>query len=218
MEHSILPPARTQARSTPLSPPTSMLAARWPAASLVSLHKGDSVQGFVSEVRDTSVQVKLMSGIYGWAHGPGLGLDDGQQPCDRYREGNWVTAEVTGLNHRNECVTLSIRSPQQQWSTPIATRLPDSPLDRLQRGSCLLASVQAVEKNGLRVVAGGAPGWVDHRAANISGKSVLADKYRAGQLITVWVTGVNHDGGEFHAQVNPLPSPPMAGNWGELLP
>ena len=218
MEHSILPPARIQLRNTPISPRTSMLAARWPAASLVSLHKGDSVQGFVSEVRDASVQVKLMSGIYGWADGPSLGLDDDQHPCDWYREGDWVTAEVTGLNHRNDCVTLSIRSPQRQWLTPIATRLPDSPLDRLQRGSRLLASVQAVEKNGLRVVADGAPGWIDRRSADIVGKSVLADKYRAGQLITVWVTGVNHDGGEFHAQVNPLPSPSATSKWHELLP
>ena len=110
MEHSILPPARTKARSTPISPRTSMLAARWPAASLVSLHKGDSVQGFVSEVRDTSVQVKLMSRIYGWAHGPGLGLDDDQPLSDCYREGDFVTAEVAGIDHGNECVTLSIQT------------------------------------------------------------------------------------------------------------
>ena len=222
MEHLILPPARTQARSTPLSPRVPVLGERQPTASLFGLRKGDPVRGFVREVRNASVRIELMSGVCGWAHGQGLNLDGDQQPCDWYQAGDLVTAEVAGLDIGSKCVTLSIRTrlcrSHWQWQAPTTARPPHSPLDRLHRGSRVWAIVQAVEKNGLRVVADSAPGWIDRRSANLAGKSVFADKYRAGQLITVWVTGVNHDGGEFHAQVNPLPSPPMAGNWGELLP
>ena len=222
MEHLILPPARTQARSTPISPRTPMLGTRWPDASFFGLYKGRSVQGTICKVRDTSVQVKLMGGICGWAHDQGLNLDDDQQPCDQYREGDLVTAEVTGLNHQNECVTLSIQSPQwrSQWQrpTPIATRPQDSPLKSLQRGSHLWAYVREVKETGVRVVGGSASGWIDRRVADIPEGEPVANRYRAGQLISVWVTGVNHDGGEFTAQVNPLPSPPsVAGNWQEPI-
>ena len=114
MKHSILPPARTQLRSTPISPQTSMLGERRPAASLFGLRKGDPVRGFVREVRSASVRVELMSMVCGWAHGPGLGLDDDQQPCDWYQEGDLVTAEVAGLDHGNGCVTLSIQTRLSQ--------------------------------------------------------------------------------------------------------
>ena len=218
MEHSITAISPTPMRSVPIVPRVPMLDWRRQAALLFGLQKGASVQGFVREVRDSSVQVKLMSGVCGWAYGPGLGLDDDQQPCDWYREGDLVTAEVIGLDHGNECVTLSIRSPQRcsqrWWPAPIAIRPPDSPLDRLQRGSCLWANVQAVKKNGLRVVANGVPGWIDRRAAGISEGEFAANRYRVGQFISVWVTGVNHVGGEFTAQLHPLSSPqPVAGKW-----
>lgn len=222
MKHSILPPARTQLRSTPISPRTSMLAARWPDASFFGLYKGRSVQGTICEVRDTSVRVELMYGVCGWAHDQGLNLDDDQQPCDRYREGDLVTAEVAGLDHQNECVTLSIQSSQRcsQWQhpTPMATRPHDSPLKGLQRGSHLWAQVQEVRETGVRVVGSGAPGWIDRPVAGIPEGETVANLYRAGQLISVWVTGVNHAVGEFTAQVHPLPSPPpVAGNWQEPI-
>ena len=222
MEHSITPITRTQTYSTLLSPRVPVLDERWPAASFGGLRKGDSVQGLVREVRDTSVRVELMYGVCGWAHGRGLGLDDDQLPDDWYREGDRVTAEVTGLNHQNECVDLSIRSPQRrsQWQglAPIATRLPDSPLDRLQCGSHLWAQVREVRETGVRVVGGSATGWIDRRVADIPEGETVADRYQAGQIISVWVTGVNYVGGEFTAQVNPL-SPPqlLAGNWHEPI-
>lgn len=206
MKHSITPTTRTQTYSTLLSPRRPVLDERWQATSFGGLRKGDSVQGLVREVRNTSVRVELMCGVCGWAHGRGLGLDDNQQPCDWYREGGWVTAKVTGLDHQNECVNLSIRSPQRhsQWPTPIVTRPPDSPLLGLQRGSHLWAHVQEVKENGVRVVGGSASGWIDRRVADIPEGETVADRYQAGQLISVWVTGVNHVGGEFTAQVNPL--------------
>lgn len=110
MEHPITPITRTRARSTPISPRTPALGAQWLVASLWGLYKGASVQGTICEVRDTSVQVELISGIYGWAYGTGLGLDHDQQPYDCYREGDWVTAEVTGIDQGNDCVALSIRT------------------------------------------------------------------------------------------------------------
>lgn len=218
MERSIAAITPTQMRSIPIVPRVPMLGERCLATPLFGLHKGDSVQGFVREVRDASVQVKLTIGVCGWAHGPGLGLDGDERPCDWYREGDWVTAEVAGLDHGNACLTLSIRSPQRrsQWRRPtvMATPPPDSPLDRLQRGSCLWANVQAVEKNGLRVLAAGVPGWIDRRVGGVSGKNVLTGGHQPGQFVLVWVTGVNHVGGEFTAQLHPLSSPrPVAGNW-----
>lgn len=216
MERSIAAITPTQMRSIPIFPRVPIFDERCLATPLFGLNKGDSLPGFVREVRDASVQVKLMSGIFGWAHGPGLGLEDDERPCDWYSEGDWVTAEVAGLDHGNACLTLSIRSPRprSQLMAPMATRFPDSPLDLLQRGSRLWASVREVRKTGLKVVADGVPGWIDREAAGTSEETVLADGYRPGQLIPVWVTGVNHAGGEFTAQLDPLSSPrPAAGNW-----
>ena len=195
--------------------------------SLFGLQKGDSVQGSVCEVRTASVNVRLEGGSHGWAHGLGLGLDHGQQPCDRYREGDWVAVEVTGIDYGSECFTLSIYShfPTSHYdprsrppSVPITPRRSHSALERIQSGDQVWASVQEVRETGLHVLAGDVPGWIDRRVANIPERETVADRYRIGQFISVRVTGVNHVGGEFTAQTYPLSlSEPVTSNWEETI-
>lgn len=195
--------------------------------SLSGLCKGDFVQGFVREIRVASVNVRLMNGVSGWAHGSGLRLEGAQRPSDRYCEGDWISAEVAGLDYGNECATLSIRSHLSHLhyysrpslpSVPITLRHSDSALERLQRGDRLWVLVQEVRETGLHVLAGDVPGWIDRRVANIPEREAVADRYRIGQFIPIWVTGVNYEGGEFAAQTYPLSSPqPVTSNWQETI-
>ena len=195
-------------RST--SPITEMqaLGARSPFTSLFGMQKGSSALGSVSEVRTGSVRVRLANGEYGWAHGPGLGIDGDEQPQDRYREGDLVVAQVTGFDLGNECLTLSIRSRlsnfhQRPAPEPLHPRHPDLQLNGVRRGSRLWARVQEVKKTGLRVIVGSAAGWIDYRVAGIPDGAGVADRYRTGQFVLVQVTGVNYAGGEFTAQIAP---------------
>lgn len=213
---------RTQVRNMPIGSRVLAREEGGQTPSLFGIRKGDSVQGIVREVRPASIGVELPGKGYGWAYGQGLDLSADEQPQDQYHEGSWVWAEVIGLDHGNECLALSIRSGRvygvRQPPAPVFTYPFHLSLNELQRGRHLFASVQEVRETGLHVLAGDVPGWIDRKVANIPERETVADRYRVGQFIPVWVTGVNYEGGEFAAQTYPLSSPQLVtSNWEETI-
>jgi len=77
---------------------------------------GAKVKGFITSVTDFGVFMELEEGVEGLIHVSQLGLEQGENLKDRYKEGNEIEADVINVDRNERRISLSMKDPSERGS------------------------------------------------------------------------------------------------------